>query len=709
LIEPNNTKNSLNPDSFIAEVDSTIIIGALWRRKWIILTYALSCIILANFYVNHIAEPIYPATATVALKEGTPHVIIDIESIVSGGPITNIGINTELEILRSRDFVETLVDSLNLINQPAINKRLQERPFYNRLIAKILSHFNMAYEERPSFISPELVRSNVINSTLRAIKVSNTHETLVINITVNTTDPLLSVLMANKMAELYIENQVKAKQEALASATSFLSSRTSKLKQVFEDLKLELAEFSSNSKLITPKFLKTQEFQLGELRKRLSEIKGRIEEKVAIHKKLQILMKDKNLETLVSTANDFRLNRIISQYRKKLISFNELSKEIDLFMRRIETELEREKEQFLAVEESKDLLINQIAQQSQELIFFQQLERETEASRILYESFFTRLQEMSVQLGLETADGRLLSKAIQMNPSSPIKSKILSLATVIGLMMGASVVIFKELRFVSFRSTNELRFSCGYGVLASVPLIPAKKRKSVISYLKDKPNSEVSEAVRNLRTSIFMTDPDRAPKVIMLTSSAPGEGKTTLAFSLAQSMASLGKSVILIEADIRRGVHTVDIDRKNSVPLLNLLIGDNEFKDVNYFNQDLGFHILTGTKSNKNAADIFASQRFYDFLKELRGHYDHIIIDTPPILAVPDARIIGANSDANIYIVKWNETTRAQVYQGLDMLSGIGVGITGLVLNQIDSKKMKFFDYAGQYGHNANGSGYYDN
>jgi polysaccharide biosynthesis transport protein len=208
-----------------------------------------------------------------------------------------------------------------------------------------------------------------------------------------------------------------------------------------------------------------------------------------------------------------------------------------------------------ALEASESILAKQIERQSQELIVLQQLERETEAARLLYESFFTRLLEMNVQLGLETADGRLLSTAIQRGPSSPIKSKILILGGAIGLMMGASLVLFWELRFSGYRSVNELRDQSGYSVLAAVPLIPVRDRKNIISYLKTKPESMVSEAVRNLRTSILMSNLNQVKQVIMLTSSVPKEGKTILSFALAQNMVGLGKRILLIEADIRRRVH----------------------------------------------------------------------------------------------------------------------------------------------------------
>lgn len=697
-----------NPGNVGGEIVFTVLCGALWQSRWLILVFAALSVVIAHYYVSRVAVPLYPATATVALQEDKSEVISDIESIMLGRPITKMGINTELEVLRSRDFVGQLVDKLDLVSQPVFNQNLRQQSLFSRLKTQLLRQFGATLKVQQSVPNSDQVRSNVISSVLDTISVSNIRNTLVIKISVTTTDAARSVLMANTLAELYIENQIQVKLEALASATEFLSSRTSELKQSFEDLKKEMVKFSDKSDIVSPVVLDAQKAQLRELRLRLAEAEEHLVGQKTKQASLRSLREAGDLESLINTANEFHLNRAISLYRKQLMSRADFEQKVGHFMLQIKAEEERQEEQFIALKESEAVLSDRIERQSQELIVHQQLERETEAARLLYESFFNRLQEMNVQLGLETADGRLLSKAIQTGASGPKKNQTLFLAGIIGLMMGAGLVLLRELRFTGFRTTNELRDNSGFGVLASVPLIPARNRRAVISYLKDKPNSLVSEAVRNLRTSILMSNVDRVPQVIMLTSSIPGEGKTILTFALAQNMVGLGKRVLLIEADIRRHVYTVDIDRRNTVALLDLLTGKIKHDDVSLFVEELGFSILTGTKSDINAADLFASERFSNLLTELRKEFDYILIDTSPVLSVPDARVIGAISDANIYIVEWNKTTRAQVHQGLEMLSSVGVGTTGLVLNQINTKKMKFYGYTAQYGYDAYGSEYYD-
>jgi len=703
---PNHTPNPSISDS---DIDLVKLAASLWRGKWIVLAFVLFSGVFADFYFRYVVVPLYPATSKIALKENQPEKILtDIESLMANGPITDTGINTELEVLRSRDLIGKLVDTLDLTNQPDFNPLLRGPRLSNQIKTQLFAFFGVVSETPKISRSPEEVRSIAISSVLDTMAFSNTRQTRVIKISVLTTNPDLSVRMVNKMAKLYIENQIQFKLDALANATEFLSNRTSELKNDFDELKTKLTNFSSQSELVSPTIFKSQEIQLRDMRARVTEKAETIVKKSDRRTILQSFRDADNLLGIIKYVDDFRLNQAISDYNSNKLSLDNLNMQIEQFILKNDVELEREQKQLSALEVSESLLAKQIERQSKELLVLQQLKRETETSRLIYESFFKRLQEMNVQLGLEAADGRLLSKATQSGQSSPIKSQILFLGGSIGLTLGAILIIFYELRFSGYRSIKDLRDKSGYSVLGGVPLIPLRDRKTSTSYFKTKPNSMVSEAVRNLRTSIIMSNPNQEKKIIMLTSSVPKEGKTILTYALAQNMVGLGKRILLIEADIRRRVHSVKIDRNNTVALLDLMMGHKKFKDVNPFVEELGFDILTATKSDINAADLFASERFPKLLTELREYYDYILIDSPPVLSVPDARLISTYSDANIYIVKWNKTTRAQVDQGLDMIASIGVKTIGLVLNQIGPNKTKTYGYTGSYGYDTYGSKYYE-
>ncbi|MFV2092511.1 MAG: polysaccharide biosynthesis tyrosine autokinase, partial [Hyphomicrobiales bacterium] len=315
------------------------------------------------------------------------------------------------------------------------------------------------------------------------------------------------------------------------------------------------------------------------------------------------------------------------------------------------------------------------------------------------------------QQGIQQADSRVLSRAVVPRvPSAPRKSMILALSALLGVMLGAGLVLIRELRKNTFRTARDLEQVTGYTVMGQVPLIPARSRKGSMAYLADKPSSAAAEAIRNLRTSILLSNVDNPPQIVVTASSLPGEGKTTLALALAQNMAGMGKKVLLVEGDIRRRVFGKYFDSDNARGILSVLSGDATLKEAVLRDDRIGADILVGEKSSVNAADLFSSNRFSGFLKDTRKHYDMIIIDTPPVLVVPDARVIGQFADAILFVVKWDSTSKSQVEEGLHMFETVRLRATGLVLSQIDPKGMKRYGYGEKYGaYSAYGKKYYTN
>lgn len=709
------SKDTQISDAMTDEIDLIQLAGTIWRGKWIVFLCAVLAVLAGGYYAFKIAVPLYPATTTVVLDTRQQQVITDFESILAGGNGSDASVNTELQVLRSRELIGQVVDRLDLVMHSEFNASLREPSDLDRLRGRlrgvVAGLLGGQDEEDVNSTPPRnatVVRRGVVSAVLGAVSVSSIRGTLVMTITVTTTDPQLSVLIANELAEVYIENQIQVKLDALADATEFLSERTSELRLSLEDLEQQFADATDEASGVSAEEIVAQTLQLRELRFRLSEAREDLEADEQRLEQLRALLAAGELGALVAGADDFRLNRALTQHRNGVLSDEELSVEIDRFFSQLDAAYARDAEQVVALERTEENLVAQIDQQTADLAILQQLQREVESARLLYESFFTRLQEITVQQGLETADARILSEAIPRGASSPRKNRILALSGILGVMLGVGLVLLREMRFSGFRSADDLNALTDIRVLASVPLIPQKNRKAVIKYLKDKQNSVVSEAIRNLRTSILMSNIDHPPKVIMLTSSVPGEGKTTLALGLAQNMVGMGKRVLLIEADIRRRVFSSYLTVENSVALLDLLTGKVKAEDATPFVKELGCDVLMGTKSDINAADLFASERFASLIKELKDHYDYILIDTPPVLAVPDARVIGAHADAIVYAVHWNKTSRTQVRHGTDMLNSVGVPITGFALNQIDSRKMRTYGYAGQYGYDTYGSRYYD-
>ena len=391
----------------------------------------------------------------------------------------------------------------------------------------------------------------------------------------------------------------------------------------------------------------------------------------------------------------------------------EIAARIETLRARTQVMRARAAEQAATLERSIAVLRQDYAHQSDNLVAYQQLEREVTASRTIYEYFLGRLKELSAQQGNLRADSRIISPAaVPRGASSPEKSRIFGLALIAGLMIGAALVLIWDLLHTGLRTATDLEAATGRPVIGQIPLVPRQTKAEVVSYFVDKPTSMPAEAVRNLRTSVLMSNVDRAPQVIMLTSSLPDEGKTTTAIALAQNFTGLGRRVLVIEGDIRHRVFRDYLDLQKTRGLLSVLSGEVALKDAVERNYLIDADVLVGERAAMNAADVFSSSRFRALIAEARTAYDVVIIDTPPVLVVPDARVVAQLADSVIYVVEWNATSKRDVIAGLRMMSDGGIRVTGLALTQIDLKKLKRYgEYAG-YGtyamQKAYGRSYYE-
>lgn len=690
------------------EIDLLALLSTLWRGKWIILALAFLAVFIGGYYAYRVAVPIYTTTATVALDPQQQNVT-DLTNVISGLSGDQSTINTEVEVIRSRGLLEKLVKKLKLTDDPEFNTRLKpENPYDARKFVKRL----LSMETPAKQPTRQEILDATIDRVLQAIVVSNKRQSYVFNITASTTSPEKSALIANTLADLYILDQLDVKFKATQQATKWLTERVAELKLNLERAVKKVKDFNSQAELISPESLAGLQRQLKETRDRISNGEKALERQQARIKALEDARASGNPEAMAKIADDRNLNRVLAMLKAGSVDRATFDAAFDTMLKRARLEYARNKSQLDALKGSVAKLAAQIERQSSDLVKLQQLQQEAAASQTIYDYFLKRLKETSVQQGIQKADSRVLSRAVVPNgPSKPRKSLILALSGLLGLFAGAGIVLTREMMQNGFRTAEELEIGTGYTVMGQIPKMPIRKRLDALNYLIRKPASAAAESVRNLRTSVLLSNVDHPPKVIMVTSALPGEGKTTASLALSQNLAGLGKKVLLIEGDIRRRTFSQYFDIKNQKGLLSVISGDENLDDVLYRDDSLGFDVLIGEKSSTNAADVFSSDKFHRFIEDMRKRYDYVVIDTPPVLVVPDARVIAQSADALLYSVSWDDTPKSQVIQGLKMFETVNRPVTGLILSKIDPKGLKKYGYGGKYGgyYGYYSRGYYDN
>ncbi len=688
------------------EIDLGKLFQTLWRGKLWILLSGLMALIIGVFYAYVVAVPVYTANATVAL-ETRQEQVMDIESVVTGLGGDQSTINTEVEVIRSRGLIEQLVMDMNLLEDPEFNSTLRPEPAFS--VGKVVEFIRGLVSALPEkqIPSQRAILDRTIDNTLAAISASNVRQSFVFQITAVTQNPDKSALMANRLAALYINDQIAVKFDKTEQATLWLSERVSGLQVQLETAEAKLKDFSANTQLVNADALVALNRQIKDLRDRQTDMAAQADTAAS---KLEALKAAENGDpaAFAQIADDSLLEQVLIRLQNGTEGSQQaFDTRAQAVIARAELEAARASSQFAALENSITDVSARIGNQSQELVELEQLQREAEANRLLYEAFLSRLKETSIQQGIQQADSRVLSLAVvPISPSAPRKSMILALSLMLGLMAGSGAILAREFSQNTFRVAEDLEAKTGYSVIGQIPLIPAKRRKNVLNYLVEKPNSAAAEAIRNLRTSMLLANIDHPPQVIMSTSSIPGEGKTTQSIALTQNLSGLGAKVLLIEGDLRRRVFNEYFNQPDQKGFLSVLSGDATLEDVVIHDSELKADLLFGEKSAINAADLFSSKKFATFIKMLRDHYDYIIIDTPPVLAVPDARVIGQLADAILYTVKWDSTSHRQVLDGLKSFESVNIKVSGLVLGQINKRGMKRYGYGDSYGAYQS---YYDN
>ena len=704
------------------DIDLRHLIMVVWRAKWLMALFAILGIAIAYAQLLRIT-PLYMAESRV-LWEINQANYVDIDPVARGLAGDYFSLASQIEVIESGRLLKRVVKDLELAKDPVFNAGLQPPEGWTRW----LSLSNILAEARAYAFgtqtrveveqTPEMLERGMVSALRGAVEAEWLDGTYVLIIRVTTSNPKRSAELANEMARYYILDQLETKFDATRQATDWLTERVADLRVALEDAEHSVEEFSSKMSLVSEEALAASARQLKDLRERAKTLgierdETRVRQQAvgearssADFTAVAALMREPRLVTLADEIA--RLDQPDqTELRDAMIA--RFDAEFERGKTRMAFSIERLGAQEATIQETIVELEKKQDTQAAALLELRQLQREAEASRLIYEFFLARLKETSVQEGIHRPDARILTEAeVPGWPSFPNRSVNLMVGGGGGLFLALALVFLFERMNASFRSTEELESRTGQAVIGTIPMAPVTGRRALLNYLIEKPTSSIAEAIRNLRTSVLLANVDNPPQVIMTTSALPGEGKTTCCIALAQISKALGKRVLLIECDIRRRTFRNYFDLPERGGILSVLSGAKSFEETVHLDEGSGLHILPGEESSVNAADIFASHRFADFIAEMRQNYDFIFIDTPPVLAVPDARVIAKTCDAVIFCVRWNKTARETVVEGIRFFAQIKVKIAGLVLSQVNVNKMARYGYS-NYGYYKEAAKYYHN
>ena len=702
------------------------------RRRWQVVAAVVAAVTLLTVLAVFQATPRYSATSNIAVQTQKTQVV-DIQDVVSNMAPDTATMETQASILRSRGLAAKLVDEQKLQNDPEFNAALKRGGF------SLLSPgtwFGSDADEPQRPLTPleqARQRAAVVNAALGAFSIKVVPRSYVVTITATSTNPQKAAKLANALADTYINDQIEAKYEATKRASSWLEDRVNELRSqvVASDRAVEIYRAQNrlvggtsggvdgqqlseiNSQLILARSERAaKEAQLSQVRQLLASGAGLESSGAILNAPLIQSLREQESEVVRKLAE---LQATYGERHPRIINataeLRDLRGKISDEVRKIaastanEVSVARAREQALLG--SLNSLEGRVGASGQAEVRLRELQREADSTKTLYETFLSRYKETREKVDVQTADARLISAAdVPLVPSYPRKRSTVMLAAFVALLAGLALAVAIEKLDNSVRGAETIERLGGGSVLTFVPVVKQKLERPE-DIIIDKPQAMVAESLRTLRGSLTLTDVDNPPKVIMLTSSVPAEGKTFISVGLARVASQSGQRVVIVDADMRHPRVHKALGLENDQGLVQALSGASELGQLIKKDAATGIHVLTAGIGAANPADLLRSQRMATLVNLLREHYDLVVIDTPPFVPMTDSQNVSRLVDKVVLVVRWGATPVPVLANTLKQMHKVGAPLAGSVLSQVDMAMHSKYGY-GDYGyHYAKYGGYY--
>jgi succinoglycan biosynthesis transport protein ExoP len=720
----------------LESVDIKRLWRAAWRWRGLVLWTTLALTALAVFIVFRLT-PQYTASAQVLV--GIQQVKIGkIEDLLSqlkdNGNGNDEEIATEIGIVRSRGLAQKVVDKLHLDNDPEFNPALRPPSLISRLLAAqhIIPQSWITALGTKETSTPGADMTKIIDNFEEKLKVSNDGHSRIITISFQSKNPITASQVANALADAYIVARLDARFEATKRANLWLADRLNSLRQEVQLSEDQVAKFRAANGLLqaqTPQMPGAQGMTLTmqemsqvsaeaitahtkylEAQSRLAELQrsgvtkgGRATEAAIKNDSIMEVLQSPVIQNLRAQEADaarraadlsaqfgdrypsvINVRAELAQIRSNIQS--QVARVIDSLRNEVATQQAREQSlNAMLVRMKADAARNGIAE-----VQLHDLERQAQADRTLYENFLTQYKETQSQDSFQQPDADIISRAVvPLLPSFPQKPVIILLSVLASLVVGVLLAAICENLDVAIRSMDQVRSLLKVHPLGMVPALGGVRRVAgnrPEHEVIDKPLSAYAEAIRGIHTNLMLADVDQRPRVVLVTSALPGEGKSTMTMSLAQMVARYGQRVIVIDGDLRRpAVHRLaGVSHKPG--LIEWLINRNTLEEVIYSTGAGGIDVIPAGDQPQLPPNLLSSDRFRQLLRGLMERYDMIILDSAPVLAVSDTRVLATLAEQTLFVVRWASTSHKVAASAVRQLAEAGARIAGVALMAVDIK-----------------------
>lgn len=699
-------------------VAHTLTLQDIWRRllrqKWTLLLTALS-VILLTAYFTWTATPSYRAGATIQIeKQGVQ--IVNFGTLSSTSP--DMGdqdpfFRTQYEQLKSRKLAERVIANMDL------RARLFERPEKFSLLTSL----NVMIKGVMASLLPAkqpvagVKTVDYTSEFLEKLYVEPIEKTHLVKVFYESPDPILSADIVNALIDAFIKENISSQSETDTYAKEFLEQELEKARQRLNLQEGKLIEYAKqNGILEVNNSQSSQERQLDELYSALGAA-----ERTRIQAESQMIQGRKHgnvrdvLNNPVVEGIKQNLNTLEAEYQEKLKLFKPAFPDMQRLQQQIQevrSQLQREvsglkqslQAEYVAAKKLEDDLRRQLESYKNELVAlrdrsieYNALKREVETSRDLYDGLLQRMKEVNVAANVTSSNIRVVDAAAPDDKVfRPKKALNLIIGSLVGLMLGVGAALLRETLSQSVASMDELQTLSGLPVLGTIPHVRHLSESNLALATVRDAGSLLAESYRVMTANLrFVLPGGVAPRVTLITSVNPAEGKSTSAVNIAMSQAQQGLKVLLIDADLRRpSVHT-KLGLPHARGLSNYLGGEVDIANVTHPSRELkGLYLILAGTLTTDPVRMVSSPAMAQLLMLATKHFDSVIIDGPPTAGFADALYLSSMAEATVIVADEERINRKRLLTTIEQLQRVRQNVVGflMVKSQQEAMDSRYYD-----------------
>ncbi len=700
---------------------------SITKRKWLILALGMVAALLAAVVAMALI-PVYQSTATL-LIEASKGKILSIEDVYTVSPQRE-HYQTQVEILKSRQVADRTVRALKLWDHPLFDPRKAVPSLRSQAMATV----GMG-QEKKTWSEEELV-AQAVGQLMAGITIEPVRMSQLVKVSFASQDPKLAAQVANALSTEYIDADRDSRFKISQGISGFLQERLISLREKLSQSEQTLQAYREKKGIVN---------LAGSAQTTAGQQVGGTSDKLLLARTRRLELESTYLQVKAITNGDYSgvpammrdpavadsLKQVNDSKRKVVEAMETLGSQHPR-VRQLESDLglltatlnqqraaavsslTREYEAARSTEVSLERALgsarSEVQAVNREEFQLTVLEREAQTNRQLYDMFMSRAKETNLASDVQTSVARVIDPAMPAgSPFKPGKLQIVVVATVLALFFGAMASLLVDRLDNTVKGGEDAETRLKQPLLAALPEVLDHDRARMAKLFIDDVHSHYAEAIRTARTGVLLSNLDVAHKILLITSSLPGEGKTTVAVNLALAHAQT-KKTLLIDCDMRRSQVARSLGiAAGAKGLSNLVAGNSPASECLYGVADSKLTVLPVGDLPPNPLELLLSQRFRDTLKQLSEQYEMVIIDSPPVELVSEALVLAPLATSTAFVVKAMSTPAPLVRKSLARLQRAGANILGVVVNQLDFKHARLYygEYgASSYSYNYGGDGY---